>query len=235
MSLTPTKAPHSHETSAQYAAFAGTRCIASGDLGYVALWAKEVRDQDPLPSILVFNDATGDVVELDLRGTTGEIISRLPKRAASDVGVASTEVNAEPSRGPGRPKLGVVAREVTLLPRHWEWLATQPGGASVALRKLVEEARRVNAGKDRQRQAREAAYRFMSVMAGNLPGFEEAARALFADDAARFETLIASWPEDIRAHALKLARRAFDLPPVQNQGKNGFWRENGLDIKPQSE
>ncbi|MEA2888759.1 MAG: uncharacterized protein QOD11_3119, partial [Bradyrhizobium sp.] len=104
-----------------------------------------------------------------------------------------------------RPKLGVVAREVTLLPRHWEWLTTQPGGASVSLRKLVEAARRANGDKDRSRAARDAAYHFMSAMAGNLPGFEEASRALFTDEPRRFSSLISAWPDDIRDHIVRLA------------------------------
>jgi uncharacterized protein len=104
----------------------------------------------------------------------------------------------------------VVAREVTLLPRHWDWLAGQPGGASVTLRKLVEQARKDNEGKDRLRRAREAAYRFLSAMAGNLPGFEEAARALFAGDRDRFAAIVAPWPQDVREHAVKLAARGFD-------------------------
>ena len=104
---------------------------------------------------------------------------------------------------------GSVSREVTLLPRHWDWLNSQPGGASVALRKLVEEARRINRGKDKVRHSQEVAYRFMSAMAGNLPGFEEATRALFACDPERFENLVASWSVDIRDHARKLAEAAF--------------------------
>jgi hypothetical protein len=115
----------------------------------------------------------------------------------------------EPARGPGRPKLGVVAREVTLLPRHWEWLASQPGGASVALRKLVEVARRSSEVKDRVRQAGAVAYRFMSTMAGHEPGFEEASRALFAGDQAGFEALIAAWPVDVQNHLKALATDAF--------------------------
>ncbi len=110
--------------------------------------------------------------------------------------------------GAGRPRLGVVAREVTLLPRHWQWLSSQPGGASVALRKLVDEARLANIGKDRVRQSQEAAYRFMSAMAGDAPGFEEAARALFAGDEHRFEQCISVWPEDVRDHAKRLAKDA---------------------------
>ncbi len=113
-------------------------------------------------------------------------------------------------RGPGRPRLGVVAREVTLLPRHWEWLGGQPGGASVALRKLVEQARKANGGRDRQRRAQEAAYRFMSALAGDLAGFEEAIRALFAGDRARFDQLVAPWPVDVGEYARRLGARAFD-------------------------
>jgi len=111
----------------------------------------------------------------------------------------------EPPRGVGRPKLGVVAREVTLLPRQWEWLGRQPGGASVALRRLIDEARRVNAGRDAARAAREATYGVMTVLAGNLPGFEEAMRALFALERERFEQHISTWPEDLRAHLQELS------------------------------
>ena len=116
--------------------------------------------------------------------------------------------------GPGRPKLGVVAREVTLLPRHWQWLSSQPEGASVVLRKLVEEARRANAGKDGVRRSQEAANRFMSVMAGDAPGFEEAARALFAGDAERFDQRVEGWPADLRDHARTLARVALEDQPA---------------------
>jgi hypothetical protein len=101
--------------------------------------------------------------------------------------------------------LGVVAKEVTLLPRHWDWLNLQPGGASVALRKLVEEARRTSGHHDRVRAAQESAYRFMSAVAGNLSGFEEAARALFAYDRRRFSQMIAAWPDDVRDYAVRLA------------------------------
>jgi len=106
----------------------------------------------------------------------------------------------------------VVAREVTLLPRHWEWLAAQPGGASVALRKLVEAARRDHRDRDIQRQVQECAHRFMSAMAGDLPGYEEAIRALFADDQARFAGLVAPWPADVRDHALRLAAGVAPAP-----------------------
>ena len=109
----------------------------------------------------------------------------------------------------GAPDCGVVGREVTLLPRHWEWLSAQPGGASVALRKLVEQARRENAGRDRARRSQEVAFRFMSAMAGNMAGFEEASRALFAGGRERFEGLTAPWPPDVRDYAARLAADAF--------------------------
>ena len=136
----------------------------------------------------------------------------LDARTSEPVEIAPADAGAlGPSarRSPGRPKLGVVAREVTLLPRHWEWLARQPGGASVALRRLVEDARRSSGEADDARQARDAAYRFMSVIGGDLPGFEEASRALFRGEAEAFAERISGWPADVRDHLGSLARRAF--------------------------
>ena len=155
------------------------------------------RRDDPGP-YLVFDDQTGTQLDLDMRELPPEL--RYPEAEPH---------RDEAPRSVGRPKLGVVAREVTLLPRHWDWLARQKGGASVAIRKLVDEARRVNEDADRIRLAQEAAYRFLSAMAGNRPHFEEATRALFAPDPRRFEKLIAEWPADIRDHALRLAEQAF--------------------------
>ena len=125
----------------------------------------------------------------------------MPEEAVAS---ASDGARPKPAR-PRPPKLGVVPREVTLLPRHWDWLAAQPGGASVALRKLVEQARRDNEVRDRKRERQEAAYLFMCSLAGNLPGFEEATRALYADDRKRYAEQVASWPEDVRNYALRLA------------------------------
>jgi hypothetical protein len=195
--------------SAAYVAFDGDRHIASGDLHTVAGAAKQALDRNTEASVLIFDSATSGPVDLDFRGSLEDVLARLP--APTDV--AQAEPEAPPNRGPGRPKLGVVAREVTLLPRHWEWLAQQAGGASVAIRKLVEEARRNGDDKDRIRQGQEAAYRFMSAMAGNKPHFEEATRALFAPDPVRFKELIAGWPADVRDHAAKLGERAFHREP----------------------
>jgi hypothetical protein len=192
----------------RFVAFEGERRIAEGDLPAVALALKNLIDRGKPAGVLVFDDTTGEQIDLDLRGSAKEVLARLPIRAgATDAPIADGIVGAA-ARGPGRPKLGVVAREVTLLPRHWDWLNRQPGGASVALRKLVEEARRDKAGEDRVRQARDAAYRFMSAMAGDRAGFEEASRALFAGDAERFRQHSATWPADIRDHAARLAAAA---------------------------
>lgn len=190
--------------SHQFTAFVGQRRLASGPLAEIALAVMKAGQESVAEPILIFDDATGRPIDLDLRGTKRDVIARLPVPAVNLEPAADEESATEP-RGRGRPKLGVVAREVTLLPRHWEWLASQPGGASVALRKLVDEARRVSGDRDRHRAARDAAYHFMSAMAGNLPGFEEASRALFADQRRRFSEHIAGWPGDIRDHIVKLA------------------------------
>lgn len=185
------------------------RCIASGTLAEVALAAKSASAGEAEP-ILVFDHATGAVIDVDLRGDPAAIMRHLADRSRQHAAETQRPADAPTSkRGRGRPKLGVVSREVTLLPRHWHWLAAQPGGASQALRRLVEEARRNDGGETARRAAREAAYRFMTAIAGNLPGYEEAVRALFADDQARFLQHIATWPKDVRVYA---EQRAFGSP-----------------------
>ncbi|MEO6154496.1 MAG: DUF2239 family protein [Thermomonas sp.] len=192
-----------HTPALRCTAFAGTHRIASGELRHVALKAKQVYDSEPSQPILVFEDATGVVVELPLELPAADLLRTLNAEPAE------ADETPAPARGPGRPRLGVVAREITLLPRHWDWLAAQPGGASVTLRRLVEEARKVTVDGDRRRVAQEAAYRFMHALAGNLPDYEDATRALFAGDIARFDEMLAHWPEDVREHASLLAADAF--------------------------
>ncbi|WP_412022626.1 DUF2239 family protein [Burkholderia cepacia] len=194
-----------------YTAFDGHRRLVSGSLAAVALAVRQAAGDAMAGTILIFDDATGRSIDLDLRGTADEVRARFAPLPGDAAGAAGEPAGAGEQRGRGRPKLGVVSREVTLLPRHWEWLGAQPGGASVALRKLVEDARRTHAAADRHRDAQTRAYHFMSAMAGDLPGFEEAARALYANDPARLAELIAGWPDDVRDHALALARG--DLPP----------------------
>jgi len=194
-----------------YTAFDADRRFASGPLGEVALTVKEVTEGQRPHDVLVFDDSTGRVVDLYLMGSAEEVAARYaPEKQTEHRADISEEPSVPPKRrGPGRPKLGVVGREVTLLPRHWQWLGSQPGGASVTLRKLVEKARKQNARADQVRRAREVAYRFLSAMAGDRPGFEEATRALFAGDRSKFETETEGWPTDVRAYALELAAGAF--------------------------
>ena len=204
-------------SDAAYIAFEGDRCIASGDLRSVVNAAKATLDRRKDASILVFDGRTSGPIDIDFRGSIEDVMARLPDIAAAPAAVEEDAALPVP-RGPGRPRLGVVAREVTLLPRHWEWLAQQSGGASVALRKLVDGARRTGADKDRVRRAQDATYRFMSVMAGNKPNYEDAIRALFAGDPTGFEQLIAEWPTDVRDHASRLAARAFEREPQTRAG-----------------
>ena len=186
-----------------YTAFRGTLALASGSLATVATAAHRALAKEPTAVVTVVCNDTGRTVDLDLRGTEAEVAQR---HAVPDAPPAAEGADTSRPRGRGRPRLGVVAREVTLLPEHWDWLASQPGGASVALRKLVLRAMRDSAGPDALRRARERTYAFMSTMAGDLPAFEEATRALFAGDADGLAAHIAAWPPDVRHLVARLAQ-----------------------------
>lgn len=185
-------------------AFDQSKKVARGPVLEVALKLKEHLKKHPKASFLIFDEATSEAVEVDLRGSPETILRRL-----TEAEEASSAAEKKPASGPGRPKLGVTAKEVTLLPEHWEWLARQPGGASVTLRRLVEEAKKKNLARDQIRRAQEVTHKFMTAMAGDLPHYEDALRALYAKDTAQFSRLIAVWPKDIREHVQKLAARVF--------------------------
>lgn len=197
-----------HASNSTFTAFAGARRIDSGPLASVAASVKRAIDAGETGEILVFEDSDARTIEIDFRGDLSDVEASVARALAMRRGYQAPAAD-EPRRGPGRPKLGVVAREVTLLPRHWTWLAVQPGGASVALRRLVEEAAKDRDGRGRRRLAQEAAYRFMSSLAGDRAHYEDAVRALFAGDAAKFGALIAGWPSDVRDYALRLSAEAF--------------------------
>ena len=191
-----------------YTSFDGHKRIAAGSLPVNGLAVKHALESGLPGPLLTFCDQTGQVVDIDIRGSDAEMLARLPPEGCQLQGNESALTDSGESgepRGRGRPKLGVVAREVTLLPRHWDWLAAQRGGASVTLRKLVDEARRASVDRDRQRQTNERAYHFMSTMAGDMAGFEEASRALFANDAAKFHQLTEAWSSDVRDYLRYLA------------------------------
>ena len=162
-----------------YSTFSGFDHLASGSLAeaYAASLSAD--------NAVIFDRQTGRVVDID---------PRFPP-------------SAENVPKAGRPKLGVVPREITLLPKHWDWLATQPGGASVALRKLVEDASRNP--KAQMRQKRDAAYRFATALVGNAPGYEEAMRALYAGQKDEFAAHIEAWPADVRVELERLTEEAF--------------------------
>jgi hypothetical protein len=177
-------------TTTTYAAFAGDRVIAAGELEGVLTKLKHKLDKGDIDQLLIFDELTGRQVDFDFRGTLDDVLEReLPKPVAA---------------GPGRPRLGVVSREVSLLPAHWTWLEEQPNGISAALRRLVDEASKRDPDKQRARKAREATGRFMTALAGDRPNFEEAMRALYAGDRAQVTELTARWPKDIRAQIARM-------------------------------
>lgn len=189
-------------------AFVGSRLLAAGSLQEVAVAAHHHAASDAPKPALVLDATTSAAIDLDLRGTANQVAARY---APSHEPAEEPDATPEP-RGPGRPRLGVIAREITLLPRHWDWLANQPGGASVTLRRLVEQARAGSVERDRARAATDATYRFLMHLAGNEIGFEEATRALFAGERERFLERIAMWPDDVRAHAERLSAPMFSAP-----------------------
>jgi uncharacterized protein len=200
----------------EYSVFAGDRLIVSGNLETTVLRTKAYLARGEADTVLIFDNQNGQEIDFDFRGTSEEVLGRLSSHPL----VAKAEPVTAQRKGPGRPKLGVVSREVSLLPRHWEWLEQQSGGMSVALRKLVEEARKAGQGKQLAQRARDVAGKFMWVMAGNLPNFEEASRALYADNPDRLRELIRDWPADIRNHLERLVLELTRLNREANEEKN---------------
>ncbi len=186
-----------------FTAFSGQQRIAAGPIREVAVKTKEWLERGG-DLVLIFDDQSGQQIDLDLRGTHAEALERLDRHPWLEI----QQEKDEKRTGPGRPKLGVVCREVSLLPRHWEWLNEQSGGASVTLRKLVEERMKATQGRDRARKAHEAAFKFGWIMGGNLPDYEEVSRSLSRKDYERLDSLIASWPGDIRDHFGALVAKA---------------------------
>jgi hypothetical protein len=204
-----------------FVAFSGHRCVGSGDLETVIRSVKGHLDKAGVPpeagTVLFFDDRTGKQVDFDLRGSTRQVLARLAEHPVR----AETREVAKPE-GPGRPRLGVVSREVSLLPRHWEWLGEQRGGMSVALRGLVEHAMKRGTHAHHARKARDAAGTFMWAIGGNLPNFEEATRALYGKDGATLATLIKRWPKDVRAHVERLVAEAVRLESLATLEAQGL-------------
>jgi hypothetical protein len=180
-----------------FTAFAGDRLVISAEIRDTLLKVKQRLNKGERETMLIFDDRTGKQVDFNLEGSPEEVLERLPSHPLF---AAQQQLRS----GPGRPKLGVISREISLLPQHWDWLEEQPKGISAVLRGLVDEARRREPDQARSRSIRDATAKFMWAMAGNLPGFEEASRALYAADQERLDTLIRAWPKDIRSHILHM-------------------------------
>lgn len=192
-----------NQTNSQsYTAFDGHKLLTQGPLEDVVLKLKRHLKSNPNSSPLVFSDSSGKQMDFDMHGTEKEVLQKLHIYRGTD---GAPTLN----QGPGRPKLGVVAREISLLPRHWEWLSTQSGGASATLRRLVDETKKTSFGKDLVKQAQERTYKYMSAIAGDLPNYEEALRALYKKDKALFKTQISDWPSDIKEYAKTLSIEVF--------------------------
>jgi uncharacterized protein len=187
-----------------YIVFAGTNLIARGQLAEVVQHGKALFDRDDVARIALYDDATGHPVDIDFTGTEAEVVAKLTTHPV----VGPARPGQAEKKKPGRPRLGVVSREISLLPRHWRWLAAQRGGASAALRRLVDTARKNGAGEDQVRRAIDAAHRFMWDIAGDLPDFEEASRSLFDRDFDTFAIFIASWPPGIQEQLNRYISRA---------------------------
>jgi len=194
-----------------FTAFIGNRIAASGNIEETVVKCSELIKGAPIERLAIFNDENGRAVDIDFRGGIDEILGRLETHPV--LGRKVEDENPEKSGQVGRPRLGVVAREISLLPRHWEWLNSQKGGSSAAIRRLVDEARKKYEHRERARLAGEGLYRFMWDMAGNFENFEEATRAFYEKDYDRFIKLISVWPHDISRYIEKLLDR---LLPLEN-------------------
>jgi len=194
------------ETKSTYTAFEGDQWVCRGPLPEVIMTVKRRMGKSENRPFLIFSDATGNTMDFNFQGSEKDVVKRLEVYTAND----ATAGSASETNGPGRPKLGVISREVSLLPRQWEWLASQSGGASAILRRLVDEERKKSIGGDTVKKHQERTYKFISVMAGDLKGYEEALRALYRKDPKTFQLHIATWPTDVKAHALKLAQPVFE-------------------------
>ncbi len=187
-----------------YLAFDGHTALISSNLLAVARHLKQHQESGNLTPVLIFDEDTGRQMDIDISGSDKDLLARFDEDSANDSGSEA----AKPGKR-GRPKLGVVGREVTLLPRHWKWLDSQRGGASGTLRRLIDQARKQSSQADEVRNAQDSTNRFISAIAGDLPGFEDATRALYSGNEAAFKEQVKHWPKDVRKQALKFASGAF--------------------------
>lgn len=185
-----------------YTAFEGFQKLISADLEKVLLTVKRRLKANRDSSVLIFSDSTGKQMDFDLSGTDADVTDRHK---------IYTMKTAPPQPTVGRPKLGVVPREISLLPSHWEWLNNQTGGASPTIRQLIDEKiKSSSTDRLKVKTSQEVTYKFLSALAGDLPNFEEAVRYLYRSDRKKFLEQVSGWHKDVVDHALRLAADAFD-------------------------
>lgn len=182
-----------------YTAFEEFKIVSQGTLDDVAISVKHRLKEQGSSNILIFSDSTGRQIDLDLSGTDKQVLDRLKVFTTSSVQTQS---------GAGRPKLGVLPREISLLPSHWEWLLNQEGGSSAVIRNLIDEKMKTQLI-HKNKIAQERTYKFLSAHAGNLPSFEDAVRFLYRKDKKKFMDQISGWPKDVLKYTLSLSSDAF--------------------------
>lgn len=175
----------------RYTAFRGDTRIITDSLFNVALALQKQSEMN----VLVFNDQTGQQIDLDLSGSEDDLKQRY------------TEV--EYVKKVGRPKLGVISREITLQQKHWNWLDQQSSSASAVIRKLIDKELNDPSSESNIMLAKQAIDHFMLAMLGNMPNYEEATRALYQGNKSHFLALIHNYPKDLKVYLELKAQTAF--------------------------
>ena len=189
-------------TKDTFSAYGPTSCIGQGELTDVALAAHRFLRTHPDQSALILQDSTCQIIDLDLSGDEA-----LLERKANHYPIRS-QAPVPDSKDP-------ITGEITLLPRHWQWLAEQGGNASATLRRLIDEARRDPKQKadNECRRRQQLTYRFCQALCGDFQGYEDALRALYAADKDSFKTHISTWPADFALRAEALAEPIWATVP----------------------
>ncbi len=172
--------------SERYSSFIGDRHLFTGDLKGMLSQTHAYISRHGEEGLLIFDNFSGRQIDYNFRVSLEELLGK--------------ELPPTPKKGPGRPRLGVVCGEISLLPRHWDWLQRQRQSASATIRRLIEAAMKEASPEEKTREAIDAAGKFLWTMAGNLSDFEEASRALYAQKWHILDAITAAWPEDIAKH-----------------------------------
>ncbi len=187
-----------------FTVFLDQKMLIRGNLSASVLAAAKAKMDDNHSRVVIYNDSSGKPIDVELQGSTEDIIKNIEGNPALHQYMIHPEKQAKKPKKRGRPKLGVTSKEISLLPRHWQWLARQKGSPSATLRRLIDESRKANMGRELVEQSRDAVHAFMWDMCGNFVNFEEATRYLFRNDFVTFYEKISTWPNDIKEHVRRL-------------------------------